>query len=146
MTRLTGAPEAYDLASPDLMRRFLSVAQIGNILHLGTRNTAAGSQARTYTTNSGRAVEDGIAYDDLRDDVVGHVGAICHIDGRNYNGGVSISNSRLWVIKAFPIDGYIDFVSKVLNEMGAGQPGEIRLSASTGCCDSPRVGPFIPPG
>lgn len=126
MEHLTGAPDASRLASPDLMRRFLNVARIANILHLGTRNTARGSQARTYTTNSGRAVEDGITYEDLRDDVIGHVGAICHIDGQDYNGGVSISNSRLWIIKSFPIDGYIDFVSNVLDQMGAGQPGEIR--------------------
>lgn len=130
MADLTGAPERFQLASPDLMRRFLNVAQIGNILHLGTRNTEAGAQARTYTTNSGRAVEDGLTFEDLRDDVIGHVGALCHIDGKDYNGGVSITNSRLWIIKSFQIDGYIDFVSNVLDQMGAGQPGEIRrLSA-----------------
>lgn len=126
MELLTGAPDGYRLASPDLMRRFLSVAAVGSIQHLGTRNSAPGSQARTYTTNTGRAVEDGIAYEDMRDDVIGHVGAQCHIDGSDYNGGVSITNSRLWVIKRFPIEGYIDFVSGVLKQMGAGQPGEIR--------------------
>ena len=129
MALLSGGPENYRLASPDLMRRFLNVAEIGNIQHLGMRNSAGNGQARTYTTNSGKAVEDGMAYEDLRDDVVGHVGAQCHIDGDDY-GGVSIGNSRIWVIKRFPIDGYIDFISDVLKQMGAGQPGEIRrLSA-----------------
>lgn len=126
MALLTGTPDGYRLASPDLMRRFLSVAEVGNIQHLGTRNSAPGSQARTYTTNTGRAVEDGIAYEDLRDDVIGHVGAQCHIDGKDYNGGVSITNSRLWLIKRFSIEGYIDFVSGLLRQMGAGQPGGIR--------------------
>ena len=130
MEHLSGGPDAFTLANPDLIRGFLTVAQIGNILHLGTRNTAGGSQARTYTTNSGRAVEDGMTYEDLRDDVIGHVGALCRIDGQEYNGGVSITNSRLWVIKSFPIDGYIDFVSDLLEEMGAGQPGEIRRLAA----------------
>ena len=130
MERLAGSVEAFRLASPDFMRRFLTVANIANIQHLGTRNTAGGSQARTYTTNTGSAVEDGLAYDDLRDDVVGHVGATCHIEGQDYNGGVSITNSRLWVIKNFPIDGYIDFVDGVLRDMGAGQPGEIRRLAA----------------
>ena len=130
MKLLTGAPEHYRLVSPDFMRRFLTVAQISNIQHLGTRNSAGLGQARSYTTNTGKAVEDGLVYDDLRDDVVGHVGAQCHIEGKDYNGGVSITNSRLWVIKRFPIDRYIDFVSDLLKQMGAGQPGDIRrLSA-----------------
>ena len=130
MTLLTGSTDRYRLASPDFMRRFLTVAQFGNIQHLGTRNSAGLGQARSYTTNTGKAVEDGLVYDDLRDDVVGHVGAQCHIEGKDYNGGVSISNSRLWVIKRFSIERYIDFVSDLLKQMGAGQPGGIRrLSA-----------------
>jgi superfamily II DNA or RNA helicase len=127
---LTGSAENYRLASPEFMRRFLSAAEIDNIQHLGSRNAAGGSQARTYTTNSGKAVEDGIAYDDLSEDVIGHVGAQCRIAGEDYNGGVSISNSRVWINKGFEIDRFVGFFDDLLNRMGAGQPGEIRRLAA----------------
>lgn len=127
---LTGSAENYRLASPEFMRRFLSAAEIDNIQHLGSRNASGGSQARTYTTNSGKAVEDGIAYDDLSEDVIGHVGAHCRIAGEDYNGGVSITNSRVWINKGFEIDRFVGFFDDLLQRMGAGQPGEIRRLAA----------------
>jgi superfamily II DNA or RNA helicase len=125
-SRIVGDAEQVRLADPDFMRRFLDVAELRSVQHLGSRNTDLNSRARSYTTSSGSSIEDGVRAEDLGNDVLGHVGATCMIQGEPYSGGVSLGTSRLWVLESFSIDRFIEFVDGLIAAMVGGQPGEIR--------------------